>query len=179
MKLYTFRILSAEDTDFVRDIKITEEHSFYDLHMAIQAACDYDFTQMTSFFLSDEDWDKGEEISMMKMDEDDSIEDSPYYMKDVLLKDLIKKDNQRLLYLFDFFSVRMMFVELLNTVEIKESNKKQSYPLCSLSEGIAPEMIIIDDNFDMNDMDLDDEFEDELFDDDFDGNFENIDDFDL
>lgn len=181
MKIYKFRVLSSENKDFVRDIEIPDEKRFYDLHMGIQAACGYDFTQMTSFYLSNEDWEKGDEISMMVMDPDD--ENVPYFMKDVLLKDLIKEENQRLLYLFDFFSVRMMFIELVDIRDMSSEEAKQNYPQCSLSEGDAPEMMKIDDNMAADDMLSDlDEFEDEFgdeFGDEFSGGFENIDDLDI
>ena len=179
MKIYKFRVLSSENKDFIRDIEIPDEKRFYDLHMGIQAACGYDFTQMTSFYLSNGEWEKGDEISMMAMDPESSDENTPYYMKDVRLKDLIKEENQRLLYLFDFFSVRMMFIELVDSWDMSPDEARQNYPQCSLAEGDAPEMMIIDDNMDPDDMfsdpdDLDDEFGDE-----FSEGFENIDDLDI
>lgn len=184
MKLFKFRVLSSENKDFVRDIVIPDSQRFYDLHMAIQAACKYDFTQMTSFYLSDESWEKGDEISMMAMDPDSTDADTPYYMKDVFLSDLIKEENQRLLYLFDFFSVRMLFIELVDQWEANEAEAEQKYPQCPLSEGDAPEMMKIDDSMSADAMlnDFEDEFGNEFddeFGDEFSGSFDNIDDLDI
>jgi hypothetical protein len=176
MNIYKFRVLSTENKDFVRDIEIPDEKRFYDLHMGIQAACEYDFSQMTSFFLSNKSWEKETEISMLEMDEDSEQEEKPYYMKDVRLKDLISKTNQRLLYLFDFFSVRMMFIELVEIRPMTPKEAKLNYPICTFAEGKAPEMIIIDDFMDANSL-LPDDLDE--FDDDFPEDFENIDDYDL
>ncbi len=176
MKIYKFRILSPESKDFVRDIEIPDEKRFYDLHMGIQAACDYDFAQMCSFYLSNQAWEKEEEISMIDLDEPSDEDEKPHFMKDVRLKDLITKANQRLLYLFDFFSVRMMFIELVEIRPMTPKEAKQNHPICTSSEGKAPEMQIIDDVMNVEDL-LPDDFDE--FDDDFPEDFENIDDYDL
>jgi len=176
MNIYKFRILSPESKNFVRDIEIPDEKRFYDLHMGIQAACEYDFAQMTSFYLSNQSWEKEQEISMINMDESGDELDKPYFMKDVRLKDLISKTNQRLLYLFDFFSVRMMFIELVEIRQMTPKEAKLNYPICTFSEGEAPKMQIIDDMMDADSL-LPDDFDE--FDDDFPEDFENIDDYDL
>ncbi|MEA1873009.1 MAG: hypothetical protein U9N51_01075 [Bacteroidota bacterium] len=176
MNIYKFRILSTESKDFIRDIEIPDEKRFYDLHMGIQAACDFDFAQMTSFYLSNKGWEREEEISMIDMDKAGDEDDKPYFMKDVRLKDLISKANQRLLYLFDFFSVRMMFIELVEIRPMTPKEAKQNYPICSFSEGEAPKMQVIDDVLNVDDL-LPDDFDE--FDDDFSEGFDNIDDYDL
>ena len=48
--IYRFTLISNEVDDFVREIKIDAEASFYDLHKAILAACNYADDQPTSFF---------------------------------------------------------------------------------------------------------------------------------
>lgn len=56
--VYKFRIISDEVDDFLREIKIDSEASFYDLHEAILKCTGYKDDQMTSFFICDEDWEK-------------------------------------------------------------------------------------------------------------------------
>lgn len=56
--VYKFRIISDEVDDFLREIKIDSEASFYDLHEAILKCCKYKDDQMTSFFICDDDWEK-------------------------------------------------------------------------------------------------------------------------
>jgi hypothetical protein len=64
-----FLILSGEDEDFVREILIDSKSSFLDFHKAIQESVGYDQSQLASFFISDDDWEKGQEITLMQMDE--------------------------------------------------------------------------------------------------------------
>ncbi|HKK69164.1 MAG TPA: hypothetical protein VJ946_13165 [Bacteroidales bacterium] len=171
MNILTFRILSPENPKFIRDIDIPDEKRFYDLHMGIQAACNYDYSQMTSFYLSNQNWEKLREISMMPMEEQNT-EEAPLNMKYTLIKDKLQKKGQRLLYLFDFFSVRMMFIELVNIRKMGPEEARLNYPRVILSEGEAPQQLMVDD-FDA-DIDLDDP-------DDYDEpeSFENIDDLDI
>ena len=57
--VYKFRIISDEADDFLREIKINSEATFYDLHEAILKCTGYKDDQMTSFFICDDDWEKG------------------------------------------------------------------------------------------------------------------------
>ena len=58
--VYRFTIISDEIEDFRREIKIDSEATFHDLHEAILNSCGYSDDQMTSFFICDESWAKGE-----------------------------------------------------------------------------------------------------------------------
>ncbi|MGC9332060.1 MAG: IS1096 element passenger TnpR family protein [Bacteroidales bacterium] len=143
MEILTLRILSPENSNFIRDIDIPDEKRFYDLHLAIQSACDYDYSQMTSFYISNKKWEKIQEISMVRMDDDDK--NAPELMKETLLKKYLCKKGQRMLYLFDFFSVRMMFIEVVRVHTMTAKEAKLNYPRCILSEGKAPPALIVDD----------------------------------
>ena len=63
--VYKFRIISDEVDDFLREIKIDSEASFYDLHEAILKCCKYKDDQMTSFFICDDDWEKEKEENLV------------------------------------------------------------------------------------------------------------------
>ena len=56
--VYKFRIISDEVDDFLREIKIDAEASFFDFHEAILKSTGYKDDQMTSFFICDDDWEK-------------------------------------------------------------------------------------------------------------------------
>ena len=60
--VYKFRIISDEVDDFLREIKIDSDASFYDLHEAILKCTNYKNDQMTSFFICDDDWEKASKI---------------------------------------------------------------------------------------------------------------------
>jgi len=59
--IYRFTIISDEVDDFVREIQIDPEATFFDLHEAILKAANYTNDQMTSFFICDDDWEKEKE----------------------------------------------------------------------------------------------------------------------
>ena len=49
--IYRFTIISDEVDDFVREIQIDPEATFYDFHEAILKSVGYTNDQMTSFFI--------------------------------------------------------------------------------------------------------------------------------
>jgi len=65
--VYRFTIISDEVDDFMREIKIDSEATFFDFHKAILKSVDYKDDQMTSFFICDEDWEKEQEITLEDM----------------------------------------------------------------------------------------------------------------
>lgn len=168
-----YRIISGENDDFVRDIEIYSDNSFLDLHMAIQASCNYDSSLITTFFLSNNSWDKIEEIILEKIDEESQGE--LLLMENTKLNCFNPEIGQRYIYIFDFFSIRSFFIEIVNIRDAGKEDLKLEFPICTLSKGKAPEQIFVDDingdDFDENYNDFDEEF----------GNydFENIDDFDI
>lgn len=56
--IYRFTLISDESDDFVREIQIDPEATFYDFHKAILQSVGYTDDQMTSFFICDEDWER-------------------------------------------------------------------------------------------------------------------------
>jgi hypothetical protein len=56
-----------------------------------------------------------------------------------VFEDIIFRKNQKLLYVFDFFNERALFVEF--TGETKEINGRD-YPSCTNSKGIPPKQVV-------------------------------------
>ena len=67
MKTYVFRVVADIEEDVFRDIEILGSQNFEDLHDMIIESFDFTGDQMASFYMSDENWDKGEEIGLMDM----------------------------------------------------------------------------------------------------------------
>jgi hypothetical protein len=139
--IYTFRILSHEEEDFVRDIEIRSDQTFFNFHNAIQNELKWDKSQMASFIITNDQWEKEKEIGLFDMSEDGSS-DIPV-MDKAVLQNFIQKERQKILYIHDFFSERALFIE---TVNISEENKGNNYPRCTRSEGRIPQQILIEDN---------------------------------
>lgn len=137
--LYHFLLLSGEDENFIREILINSDATFLALHEAIQESVGFDPSQIASFYISDEEWRKGQEIMLIKMDKKSGNED--LLMEDVELEALLKNKKDRLIYQFDFFSNRGFFIELLSVSE----DRTIAQPALIKSEGDAPEQILLDD----------------------------------
>jgi len=132
------RILSHEIEDFVKEIAIDDALNFADLHNTIQELLNYDASQMASFFTTDKDWNKQMEITLFDMA--DSGSDILKVMQDTQLSEFLFEEGQRMLYVFDFFSERGFFMEVIQVAE-----GKLEKPNCYRNEGEAPQQILVGD----------------------------------
>ncbi len=130
-KVFHFRILLDQSDEVFRDILIRPDSSFQDLHDAIIKAFSFSGMEMASFYLSNDEWDKGQEISLMDFGAEDTR-----VMSDIPLKELLSSEGDKLLYLYDFMRMWIFFVELIS---LDEENSDIIYPLVALSVGDAPE----------------------------------------
>ena len=133
-----FRLISDEVKDFVRDIEILAEQTFYDLHSCIVENFHYDKSQLASFFLTNREWEKLQEFTLFDMSENGRSH--TILMDRAVLKDYITDAKQRLLYVFDVFNERLIFLEL--TGMIKERGKEK-YPQVTHSTGHPPRQIML------------------------------------
>ncbi len=152
--IYHFIIISSEEDDFIREILIDADSTFETFHESIQDSVGYDKGQLASFFVADEEWEKGQEITLMPMDF--ANEGDQLLMKDEKLKDHIQNRKDKLIYVFDYFGNRGFFIELLNIGE----GRKLAEPKCVNSKGEAPEQILMDD-LAMDDLDFGEEESDD------------------
>ncbi|PCJ83423.1 MAG: hypothetical protein COA57_11355 [Flavobacteriales bacterium] len=134
-KIYHFRVLiDYNDADVFRDIEISDGNTFEEFHIAIQKAFKFDNKQMASFFMSNDAWDKGQEITLMAMDFDDGS--TSVYMSETKINDMVSKAGQKLVYVFDFMVMWCFFIEL---VKISKPEKSKKYPCVVKEYGDAPE----------------------------------------
>lgn len=133
-KVYTFRVLidTEEENDVFRDIEIRSSSDFIVLHEAIQQAFSFDNSQMASFYISDQSWERGQEIALMDMGMDDSL----YSMTGTPLTEFLQEQGNRTLYVFDFLLMWTFFVEL---VRISDVDPSADYPRIALSVGDSPD----------------------------------------
>lgn len=134
--IYRFVIISDEIDNFVREIQIDPEATFFDFHKAILASTGYSDDQMTSFFICDDNWEKEKEITLEEMDTNPEIDS--WVMKDTSLNELIEDEKQKLLYVFDYVTERCFFIELWEIITGKEIDS----PQCTRKEGEAPKQAI-------------------------------------
>lgn len=150
--IYLFRIISDENPDFFRDLVADSSDTFLEFHQTLQKELGYDPTQLASFFITNHQWEKQQEITLIDMMPDAGV--STFTMDQVCLGEHISDLNQRLIYVFDFFSNRAFFIELIETAE--ETSSKNT-PFIGHSKGEPPPQLALDRL-------LDEEEEDKLFD---------------
>ncbi|PID95243.1 MAG: hypothetical protein CSA95_00610 [Bacteroidetes bacterium] len=135
MKVYKFRLLSSENEDFVRDIEVGEEQSFYDFYLAIQFEIDLDMDELASFFVCNRAWEK--EVEILLTDMSDEEEDTEGFMKqrlmdDTRIGDFVKGElKQRFLFEYDFLEVKTLFIEVIGEKEESDQEVEEHYPLCT------------------------------------------------
>lgn len=134
--IYKFTIISDEVDDFVREIQIDPEATFFDLHEAILKAANYTNDQMTSFFICDDDWEKEKEITLEEMDNNPEMDS--WIMKETRLNELIEDEKQKLLYVFDYMTERCFFIELSEIITGKEIKGAK----CTKKSGEAPKQTV-------------------------------------
>ncbi len=140
--IFKFRIVSDEDDQFKREIKIDADSTFLDLRNAICESVGYDKNQMSSFFLCDSSWEKEKEITLEDMGLDAS--EDAYLMDECVLRDFIEDEGQRLMFVFDYMTDRAFFIEMRDS----EPGKTLIEPICSLSQGTPPAQSVEMDEFD-------------------------------
>lgn len=130
-----FRVLldSEKDQEIFRDILIDENENFETFYRTILNAFRFEGQEMGSFYMSNDDWDKGHEIGLMDMRYSDEDEGLPSVMKDAVLKDFMEAPDQKIILVYDFLRMWIFLIELLERSE--ETTAKPEVPL---SVGMAP-----------------------------------------
>jgi len=182
VNLFKFRVIMDTEQDVFRDIEIETESNFDALHKAVLDAFDFEQGEMASFYLSDEEWSKGLEISLMDMG---GVDEDSLSMSTTILSDMVMKPGDKILYVYDFMRMWIFYIEL---IEVKKDKPSTIYPRVALAFGDAPSQdskefqdmfeadVVGGGAVDMDDVDDDDEDEfgedDNIFDEDeFDGSY--------
>ena len=164
----TFRILSGEDDDFVRDFEVMASQTLMDLHHAIQENLHFDPGLMSSFFTTDESWNKEEEFPLINM----TGEPGNRTMENTRVGDLVSGEGDRLLYVYDYLSIRGFFMEV---VEVAGAEEGKSYPVCLRAAGKPPRQLQTEDLSDLPGEDLLSDDEEDLLSD----GYESLDDLQI
>lgn len=138
--IFLFRIISDENPDFYRDLVTEGSDTFLDFHNVLQKDLGYDPTQLASFFITNKQWEKEQEITLIDMMQEPGL--SSHTMEQVTLEEHIRELNQRMIYLFDFFSDRAFFIEL---IEMSEELSPRETPFIGHRQGDPPPQLALDD----------------------------------
>lgn len=133
--IYQFRALSDENDHFVRDYQLMYDDTLRDFHNFICADLNFDPGSMASFFLSDRNWDKLREFTLYDMGDGPDGQQATMTMEGATLHEVIEDNGDRLIYTFDIFGDRSLYMEMTG---VYKSTSGEEYPRTLLSEGKAP-----------------------------------------
>jgi hypothetical protein len=134
MAVLKFRIYFEEDDSVYRDVAVKHTQTFLQLHQIILKAYEFDSKHQATFYRSNDNWQRGREISFAKYDRAYKV--APLLMEETTIGSEIRDPNQKFIYAYDFVKGWSFMVELINVS--KEENVKLDYPVVVKTEGIAP-----------------------------------------
>jgi hypothetical protein len=134
MAILKFRVYFEEDDSVYRDVAIRHTQHFLQLHQSILKAYEFDSKHQATFFRSNDNWQRGKEISLEKYDKPYKVE--PLLMAATTVGSEIFDPNQKFVYLYDFTKNWSFLIELINVS--KEESARLEYPAIVRTEGIAP-----------------------------------------
>lgn len=136
--IYRFRAILDHDSkeDIFRDIEIRKTDTFEDLHNVLTQSFGFDGSEMASFYVSNDEWDQGQEIALFDMGQNDDIR----MMNETIIEDVVDEDHTKLIYIYDFLNMWTFLVEL---GEIVDEAQGTDYPnlmfVCGQVPSEAPE----------------------------------------
>ena len=136
MAIYRFKI-SFEDYDEVeREIDIKSTQTFEDLHRALHRSTGYPAEVSSSFYVSNDFWNKGQEISFLASEK--KIEQGVSLMDKSKLSSFIDDPHQKFYYTYNFERPFDFHVQLIKIILDEENGKE--YPNTFRSIGEAPKI---------------------------------------
>lgn len=138
MALYRFRVTFEDYDDVVREIDIRSNQTFEDLHKAIHKSTGYNGEFSSSFYISNDQWIKGEEITYLPNQR--RIDRGVALMEKVKLSSRIDDPHQKFYYIFNFDRPFDFHVELVKI--ILDEAAGVTYPAVVKSVGEPPRQFV-------------------------------------
>lgn len=137
MAVYRFRITFEDYDEVIREIDIKTNQTFEDLHKALHRSTGYDAEKSSSFYVSTDNWIKGEEIAYLpnqrKQDRGVAL------MAKSKLSAYVEDPHQKFYYTYNFDRPYDFHVELIKI--ILENDPAIEYPFLVKRVGEAPKIV--------------------------------------
>jgi len=138
MAIYRFRVSFEDYDDIERDIDIKSNQTFEDLHRAIHLSTGYQVEVASSFYVSNDQWIKNEEIAFLPNQR--KVNNGVALMSNSKLSSFIDDPHQKFYYTYNFDRPFDFHVELIKIMLNDELGK--TYPYVSRSLGEAPKISV-------------------------------------
>ena len=137
MAIYRFKVSFEDYDDIIREIDIKTTQTFEDLHRAIHKSTGYNAELPSSFYVSTDNWIKGEEIAIHPNQR--KIDNKVTLMEKSKLSSFIEDPHQKFYYIYNFDRPYDFHVQLIKI--ILENDPNIEYPYLVKSVGVAPKII--------------------------------------
>ena len=163
------RIVADTEEDIFADVLLDTSCHLLSLHQFILDLFKLDQLEMASFYLSNDEWDKGEEITLfdMSLEED---EFSPMSMESTSIFQIHEKTN-KILYVHDFLNMNIFYVEILDLLPSNQ-NHTEIQLIHHFGTYMPKKMVTNEENTNMDEIS---EIYDEFNEDPLNGDFEELD----
>jgi len=130
-----FRVLlDSSENEVFRDLIISDEENFETFYKTILNSFEFTEEQMASFYMSNNNWDKGHEISLFDMSfGEDPEQILPGVMNTSVIREFIQYPDQKIILVHDFIRMWIFLIELIEVVK-----ETPSEPKIALAVGVAP-----------------------------------------
>jgi len=141
MAVYRFRVTFEDNEEVYREIDIKSTQNFEDFHNVIVQSIGFDNLHDASFYISDDYYRKGDEITLRPISDDEkelrALKKMPLkrQMNKSKMAALIDDPHQKFVYVYDLKTGWTFLVELLKIVP---DDAKVNYPKCVKSVGESP-----------------------------------------
>lgn len=184
MPTFKFRVIldSVKEEDIFRDVIIDDSDNFESLYQCILKSFEFEDKEMASFYVSDHEWNKGQEIALMDMSYDEDDESQTDIMQDTLIKHHVYSPNQRFILVHDFMDMWIFLLELQEVLSETTNHAKTIFSVGTITESLKKKKVeqneilqfTSDEINDENAFEFDDGYDDEDFED-----LLNIDEYDI
>lgn len=128
-EVFTIRAILDADEDVIRDVAIHGNANLFDLHHLLVEAFGLEKGEMSSFFKSNDDWEQGEEISMLDMNPDTNK--NP--LEERVIEESFIKEGEKMLFVYDFLNLWTFYLEALS-IKIIDGDSYESRVLAKVGE---------------------------------------------
>lgn len=154
--IYRIKFSCDEIENFRRVYEADSDATFLDLHKALLQSVGYPDDQMTSFYMCNDRWEKGQEVTLVEMGS--NFEYDNMVMDSTPLSELLEESGQRMIYVFDPMNERCFFGRVADILPGRCEGV-----VCVETTGDAPAQLLQEETIDAskakaNEWDIDNDF---------------------
>ena len=112
------RVILNVKEDVLRDIITVSDISLIEFNKILFNAFGFETQEISTFFLTNDNWEQLDEIKIFKIDENDDI------MDNTPISNFLNLKNDKIIYVYDFLNYWTFFIELYDIQEDIKMDKK-------------------------------------------------------